>query len=162
MHGKCLNYKVLYKSRVVLIFIWVYLQYNWKVQEKPGQGSALMLHQTLPGSHCACLAREVPLYLAELLLCFTSGAECWCGPAVQQLALIYPRWWYLRNQLSNVSTMYCLGFAKSHCDPEKLSHLTGLPQIGWKKQALCVGEVGSRNEGGGGEKSWEGGGIVHL
>lgn len=28
------------------------------------------------------------------------------------------------------------------------SHLTGLPQIGWKKPALCVGEVGSRNDGG--------------
>ena len=35
------------------------------------------------------------------------------------------------------------------------SHLTGLPQIGWKKPALCVGEVGSRNEGGAGRSPRE-------
>lgn len=126
----------------------MYLQYNWKVEEKPGQGSALMLRQALPGSHCACLAQEVPPYLAELLLCFTSGAECCRGSAVQQLAFIYPRWWYLRDQLSNVSTMRCLGFAKSHHDPEKPESSHRTPQIGWKKPALCVGEVGSRNDGG--------------
>ena len=112
MHGKCLNYKVFYKNRVVLIFIWVYLQYNWKVEEKPGQGSAMMLRQALPGSHWACLAREVPLYLAELLLCFTSGAECWRGSAAQQLALICPRWWYLRNRFEQCLHYVLFGFCK--------------------------------------------------
>ena len=35
------------------------------------------------------------------------------------------------------------------------SHLTGLPQIGWKNPALCVGEVGFRNEGGAGRSPRE-------
>lgn len=76
------------------------------------------------------LTGEAPLYLAELQLRSTSGAECQCGAAVQQLARVHPRWWYLRNQLSNCSAMCCLGFAKFHHDPGRLSHLPGLPELG--------------------------------
>lgn len=36
----------------------------------------------------------------------------------------------MRNQLSNCSAMCCLGFAKFHHDPGRLSHLPGLPELG--------------------------------
>lgn len=104
-----------------------------------------------PGSArlpCACLAWEVPLYLAELLLCFTSGAECWCGPAVQQLALILPQV-VVSEELVELCLHYVLfGFCKIPSWSWKTRVISqDSPQIGWKKQALCVGEVGSRNEG---------------
>lgn len=84
-----------------------------------------------PGSVATLTAHVLPqasLYLVELRLPSSSGTECWWGAAVKQLAHIYPRWWYLRNHLSNSSAMCCLGFAKSHHNPERLSHLWGLPE----------------------------------
>lgn len=110
MHGKCLNYNVFLQKESGTYFYECI--YNKTAKTKKTQAKILGCCGSVGlSSCCEPLASEVSLYLVELQLCSTSVDEGWCVTAVQQLACIYPRWWYPAEQL----LCYALfGFAKAH------------------------------------------------
>lgn len=95
-----------------------------------------MLHWALPGSHCACLVQEAPLYLSELqpLLHLWRWVLMWsrcstAGPHLPQVVVseesVDPCLcivWVLQNPITSLKDQ---------------SHLIGLPQIGWKTSIVC-------------------------
>lgn len=99
-----------------------------KVERKPGQEAEwrlswalwrLSLRMSCPGGSSLSCWITALLHLWRWVL-------VWCNCSTTGPRL--PQVWYVRNQLNNCSAMCCLGFAKSHHDPESLSHLGGLPK----------------------------------
>lgn len=155
MHGKCLNYKVFLQKESGTYFYECI--YNKTARTKKTQAKSLGRSSAGLSSCCESLAPELSLYLAELQLHSTSVSEGWCGTAVQQLACTYPRWWHLRNQLSNCFAMCCLRFAKTHHSLESFRVSPELGGENWcreQEQWVQAPEEPWAGAGGGLGDSW--------